>query len=259
METAYRGVWREQRTVRLHPLVVEIFLALGTDFYRIFETHLVLKLATPPSHRMHSLASSIPWLNATPKPSCAPRHRCSTPQQGQNFVHQFSLTSLSSPLQQSCCMSTIMSELPQELVRQVQRWARNGRDNVPLAVQKSIGSVVTADEATSSNYTHQLLLPPSIKDSKCQKPREELRENVKFFSFFMQDAMSCVARVPRQKSEPQDGPWLCIFELIDLVVLPYIFCTFPYLCAHYALCKSRLTQCSFNRDLKNNNNVIVLK
>ena len=53
-------------------------------------------------------------------------------------------------------------------------------------------------------------------------------------------AMACAARVPLQKNGPCDGCKLCALKLINLVVLSYIFYTFPYLCACSALSKSRL-------------------
>ena len=57
--------------------------------------------------------------------------------------------------------------------------------------------------------------------------------------------MACVASVPRQRHRPLDGLRLYAFELIDLVVLPYIFHTFPYWCACSALRRSRLTSVRF--------------
>ena len=53
------------------------------------------------------------------------------------------------------------------------------------------------------------------------------------------------------ENRPLDSPRLCAFELIDLVVLPYSFYTFPYTCAFFALSKSRLTPVWFQHSKRN--------
>ena len=105
------------------------------------ETQLVSRLAAPPYLRMHSLASSTPWRNASPSLSCAHMRRCCTAEQEQIFALRCSLTSPSSPLLQICCMWLVVSERQEEGSEQRMQWCQcSGRDSVWLAVWESYGS-----------------------------------------------------------------------------------------------------------------------